>query len=147
MKPKITLCLLLFSVLVSAQTPKTSALNVALTDSVIGHYMADLGGIDTTAYVLLEDSGYYFFDKGEVVFKSFECEATPPISGIITKLKERRDKMIIKIYFDENKTYCSKVKLVRESTTGPWLIRSRFIYQKKKLAQKKPRLLYYSFDS
>ncbi len=147
MKPKLTLCFLLFPVLVSAQTPKTSALNVVLTDSVICQYMSDFGGIDTTAYVLLEDSGYYFFDKGEVGFKEFLCEVKPPISGIITKLKERRDKMIIKIYFNENKTYYSKVKLVRESTTGPWLIRSRLIYRNFKLAKNQPRLLYYSFDS
>lgn len=66
----MTLCLLLFSVLISAQTPKTTALNVVLTDSVIGHYMADLGGIDTTAYVLWEDSGYYYFDNGVVEFKN-----------------------------------------------------------------------------
>lgn len=147
MKPKITLCFFLLSIIVSAQTPKTSTLNVVLSDSIICHYMSDYGGIDTSAYVLFENSGYYFYNNGNIEFNEPSCDVAPSISGIITKIKEKNNKATLKIYFNKNKTYYSKVKLVRESTNKPWQIKSRLIYRNLKIPRKRPWLLHYSFES
>ena len=147
MKFKITLSIILFSTITSAQTSKISILNLVLNDSIVSSYISDYGGIQTNSYVLFEESGYFFYNHGIVEFKEQSCETAPSISGIITKVKNRPKKASIKIFFNENNTYYTKVKLERESINRPWRIRTRSIYRNFQLPKKEPRLIYFSHSS
>ncbi len=147
MKLKITLTIILLSTIASAQTSKVSILNVVLNDSIVSNYISDYGGIQSDSYVLLEDSGYFFYNHGNIEFKKQSCEIAPSVSGIITKVKSRQTKASIKIYFNENETYYTKVKLERENINRPWQIRTRLIYRNFQLPRKQTRLIYFSHNS
>jgi hypothetical protein len=147
MKYNVTLFFVLIPIIISAQNSKISILNKVLNDSIICCHIADYGKIDTTSFVLFGNSGYYFFNHGIIKFEEQGCEKSPSISGIITKLKETQNKAIIKIFFNENSTYYTKVKLERLNTHKPWRIKSRMIYRNFQFPIKQPWLIYYSFDS
>lgn len=137
--------IILFSISAYTQTSKASILKAVLSDSIVSGYMSEYGGIDTANFVLSEDSGYFFYSYGNLEFKEPRFEKEPLISGVITKLKDKQTKAVVKIFFKEHKTYYTKVKLER-LIDKQWQIRSRLIYGNFKFPRDESRLLYYSLN-
>ena len=145
MRKFFALCIVMFSISASAQISKISILKVVLTDSIVSKYMFEDGGIDTTNFVLFENSGYYFYNYGNLEYKEQQCEKEPLISGNINKLKVKKTEAVVKIYFNGNNAYYTKVKLEQE-IDKKWQIKSRFIYRNFQFPRDESRQMYYSLN-
>ncbi|MBD3628749.1 hypothetical protein [Cyclobacterium sp.] len=144
MKYLIILHLFFLPLVISAQSPSSRVVHTVLADSIVGRYMADYGGVDTTSFVLYGKSGYYSFGEGNVVLKSERCDT--PISGTITKLKIRKNTASVKVLFSEGKRYYTKVRLKRFNPMSPWRVKTRIIYPILSIPRKEPLIMHYSLN-
>lgn len=146
MKKIISSFFVLFSIAASAHNSEISFLKIILSDSIIANQMYSYGKIDSTAFVLNEKSGMYFYNHGEIKFEEHNTDKVPPHVGIIRKMKSKETKAIVKIYFMENNAYYTKVKLRRYDANQPWLVYSRLMYCPLHLTKSQSRFFHYSFN-
>lgn len=146
MKHILLLMIILSSLKVTAQNSPVSVLQVVLTDSDVAKYISEYGKIDTSSFVLSGDSGDFVLHHGTVDFQAPDQENPQQYAGIIKKIKVSHAKSVVKIYFNENNKFITKVKLERYSKCGSWHVKSRLIRRKFKDRKNQPGLFYFSYN-
>lgn len=146
MKFSFSSILIVFLISASAQVSEIFLLKTVLTDSIINEYTSDLCGIENNAFVLFHNSGNYAFNNGIVEFEERKCDTTYSFkrAGTLKKIKLKKNKAIVKIYFTGNNNFYARVKLQQDVERKPWRIKSRFLYRNFQIPKKEPQLLYYS---
>ena len=148
MKFSLSLIIIFLSFKASAKEPETFLLKKVLTDSIINKYMSNLCGIDDNTFALFHRSGNYLFNKGVVEFEEHKCDANSSFVrvGIIRKIKIKKTKAIVRIYFEGNDNFYAIVKFQRDDERLRWRVQSRFLYRNFQIPKKEPQFIYYSFN-